>query len=127
MQFKLSLVAFVGVVASLTNVSALPAAKPLEAREEDAATFDGHLFVCTDDGFSGSCLNIGFYSQVCQNFPDGYNDQISSVGPDQGWNCELFIDDNCNDDQGTYWVEYPGFSSLSYGNDAFSSFQCYRT
>ncbi|KAJ3559901.1 hypothetical protein NM688_g51 [Phlebia brevispora] len=131
MQFKLSFVALVGVVSSLVGATALPAPEPepveVEARAGDSAQYDGYLFVCTAYDWEGSCINIGFYSQSCQNFPSGYDNAISSVGPTQGWNCHLLIDYNCNADQGDYWVEYPGFSELTYGNDQFSSFECYRT
>lgn len=63
-------------------------AEDLEAR---AAQVDGHIYICTDDNFSGSCTNYGFTANQCSNFPSGFQDNISSVGPDKGWVCTLFM------------------------------------
>lgn len=118
--------------------------KRADALEARAAQVDGHIFICTDDQFSGECTNYGFVDNVCSNFPGEFQDDISSFGPDQGWICTLFMylfnmkltnayhshnycsNDNCNSNQGTYDVQYPGFTHLDYGNDAFSSLRCFR-
>lgn len=63
-------------------------AEDLEAR---AAQVDGHIYICTDDNFSGSCTNYGFVANQCSNFSSGFQDNISSVGPDKGWVCTLFM------------------------------------
>lgn len=107
MQLNPSFLALAAMVTSLVGATALPAVEvitcllltltPLsnstcfQERAEEEAQFDGHLFVCTDLNWSGACLNIGFYSQVCQNFPSGFDNEITSVGPDSGWNCHLLM------------------------------------
>ncbi|KAF7798388.1 hypothetical protein EIP86_009609 [Pleurotus ostreatoroseus] len=90
MQLNLGFFALAGMVASLVGATALPNAA-IEERADEAAQFDGHLFVCIDENWSGACLNIGFYAQQCQNFPSGFDNQITSVGPDQGWQCHLLM------------------------------------
>lgn len=62
-----------------------------DALEARAAQVDGHIFICTDDQFSGDCTNYGFVANTCSNFPSEFQDDISSVGPDQGWVCTLFM------------------------------------
>ncbi|THH02064.1 hypothetical protein EW026_g709 [Hermanssonia centrifuga] len=57
----------------------------------------------------------------------GFQDDISSLGPDAGWFCNVYIDYNCNNDQSSLRVDNPGIASLGWGNDAFSSLQCFRT
>ncbi|THG97890.1 hypothetical protein EW026_g4196 [Hermanssonia centrifuga] len=117
MQFKLAF-------AALASVLAIATAAPLEER---AAQVDGHIFICTDDNYGGDCTNYGFTSGACSNFPSEFQDDISSLGPDSGWFCNLYLDYNCNNDESSLRVDYPGISALGWGNDAFSSLQCYRT
>ena len=59
----------------------------LEAR---ATQVDGHVFVCTDGGFAGSCTNYGIIANVCSNFPSAFQDNISSIGLDAGWRCNAY-------------------------------------
>ena len=66
-------------------------ADALEARADQAGAVDGHIYICTDDQFSGACINYGFRNNQCSNFPTGFQDDISSVGPDQGWVCSLYV------------------------------------
>ncbi|PSR76496.1 hypothetical protein PHLCEN_2v8399 [Hermanssonia centrifuga] len=99
----------------------------LPAITERAAEADGHIFICTDANWSGSCTDYGFTAGVCSNFPQGFQDDISSLGPDAGWFCNVYIDYNCNNDQSSLRVDNPGIASLGWGNDAFSSLQCFRT
>ncbi|KAK1216101.1 hypothetical protein PQX77_021279 [Marasmius sp. AFHP31] len=81
MQYKL---AFVALVAAATSVLAAPA---IEVREPAA---DGNLYVCTDFNFSGQCANLGFFRDQCNNMPSGFQDNISSFGPDDGWECTTY-------------------------------------
>lgn len=55
-----------------------------------AAQANGHIYICTEGGFGGECENYTVSNGVCTNFPSGFNDQISSWGPDQGWICTTF-------------------------------------
>ncbi|PSR74742.1 hypothetical protein PHLCEN_2v9621 [Hermanssonia centrifuga] len=127
MHFTFGIITFTSILTSLSVVSAAPA---IEVRANattavsDVANADGHIYICTDDNWSGSCENFGFIAYSCSNFPSNFQDDISSVGPDSGWYCTLYIDYNCNPDQGTYTVTAPGYSALTYGNDAFSSVMC---
>ncbi|KAF7363011.1 Short chain dehydrogenase [Mycena venus] len=116
MQFplKLNFVALGAAIVALT-ASAAPAA--LEAQ------VDGHVFICTDANFSGDCTNYGFFDDQCSNFPDEFNDDISSFRPDAGWSCTMYTGINCTGDtfRGILEPAGPGFF-----NDAFSSVRCER-
>jgi hypothetical protein len=50
----------------------------------------GNVYFCTDNGFQGTCNLFGVENDVCNNVPDGFNDDISAFGPDRGIGCELF-------------------------------------
>ena len=39
----------------------------------------------------------------------------------------LVSDYNCNNDESSLPVYNPGYAQLGWGNDAFSSIQCFRT
>ena len=56
-----------------------------------AADTDGNIFVCTDANYGGNCENIGFNSGACNNFPTAFQDDISSIGPDDGWKCNVYM------------------------------------
>ncbi|KAJ6613942.1 hypothetical protein B0H10DRAFT_2046765 [Mycena sp. CBHHK59/15] len=116
MQFTLKL-NFVAALAALV-VSAAPAAP-----ETRSALVDGHVFICTDANFAGDCTNYGFFVDQCSNFPDEFQDDISSFGSDAGWSCTMYTDINCNGD--TYTGTNPGFATLpAFLNDVFSSVHC---
>ncbi|KAJ8087553.1 hypothetical protein PM082_006384 [Marasmius tenuissimus] len=96
MQFSLILVALTAVA---TSVLAAPAiveasfahrhrAHRLVLEREPQA--DGKLFVCTDFYFSGQCANLRFFRNQCSNMPSGFQDNISSFGPDAGWECTTY-------------------------------------
>ncbi|KAH9475720.1 hypothetical protein JR316_0011279 [Psilocybe cubensis] len=107
-------------------VGAAPAVDSVEnTSSPDSAQVDGHLFVCTDNNFTGICANVAFNVDECINFVSPFQDTISSFGPDSGFICITYTDNNC---QGlTYTAVNPGFSSLPSGiNDAISSFQCFH-
>ncbi|KAF8180634.1 hypothetical protein BJ912DRAFT_1062414 [Pholiota molesta] len=114
---------FVIAAVALVGANAAPAANVnINAR---AAEVDGHLFVCTDDNFTGDCANFAFNVDECINFNSPFQDSISSFGPDAGFICITYTDANCSGL--TYTATSPGFSSLPVGiNDAISSFQCFH-
>ena len=60
----------------------------MQARAADA---DGGLFVCTNAQFTGNCQNIGFNNGQCVVFPSAFQNDISSLGPDQGWVCNAYM------------------------------------
>ncbi|KAF8886505.1 hypothetical protein BD779DRAFT_1673137 [Infundibulicybe gibba] len=117
---KLALGSLVAALAALPS-----GARPAEA-STDAALADGNLFVCTDPNFAGQCVNLAFFNGVCSTLPSGLQDNISSWGPDAGWVCITYTEDNC---QGTSFAgSFPGFPTLPAGIDnAMNSYQCFRT
>ncbi|KAF5312902.1 hypothetical protein D9619_003753 [Psilocybe cf. subviscida] len=120
---KIALQALAAAAVAFTSVHAAP----VEAG--DVVTLnrrvDGHLFVCTDNNFTGVCANIAFNVDQCINLVSPFQDTISSFGPDNGFLCITYTNNNC---QGlTYTGTNPGFGSLPSGiNDAISSFQCFH-
>ncbi|THG95607.1 hypothetical protein EW026_g6078 [Hermanssonia centrifuga] len=119
MQFKSTFSVLAAVVMSMTSVKLATASPVVETR---AAEVDGHIYACTDDNRIGECQNLGFYNGQCENFPSDLQDDISSIGPDAGWVCVLYINDYCDGSAGSLIVTSPGFTALGYGNDALSSF-----
>ncbi|EHL02133.1 hypothetical protein M7I_1724 [Glarea lozoyensis 74030] len=50
-----------------------------------------HLFVCTDANFSGKCQNLATDREVCHFLGNGFDNSISSLGPDNdGTQCCIF-------------------------------------
>ncbi|KAH9481026.1 hypothetical protein JR316_0005545 [Psilocybe cubensis] len=94
--------------------------------EAAAALADGNLFVCINPNFGEPCTVFPFTVGQCINFPAPFNDAISSVAPDPGFICTLFVNPNC---QGaSIAVTAPGISDLTGTpfNDNLSSFRCFR-
>ena len=50
----------------------------------------GKIHVCTDWDWKGSCTNVHFNNAQCTNFPSAYQDNVSSLGPDGGWECIIY-------------------------------------
>jgi hypothetical protein len=50
----------------------------------------GHVYLCTDSNFQGSCTNYGVTLGSCSDLPSSFNDNISSFGPDNGLRCCLY-------------------------------------
>lgn len=48
------------------------------------------MFACSDYDWKGTCHNIKFTNDECQNVPSDLDDAISSIGPDEGWHCLLY-------------------------------------
>ncbi|KAJ7051485.1 hypothetical protein C8F01DRAFT_1262816 [Mycena amicta] len=118
MQFTLKL-NFVPLTAAMAVLTSAAPAIPV-------ADVDGHVFVCTDVDFAGDCSDYGFVNDVCSNFPPEFQNDISSFGPDQGFECITYTDNDCSPAGLTYTAIWPGFSTLPPGiNDAISSVICF--
>ena len=48
------------------------------------------LYVCSDANWSGTCENVGFNNEECIVFPGELQNDITSVGPPQGYYCYLY-------------------------------------
>ncbi|KAJ7586388.1 hypothetical protein C8J56DRAFT_1165422, partial [Mycena floridula] len=80
-------------------VTLLPfAAALVPPLEERAAQQQGSVFVTVDTQFAGANIKVTGSSGQCVNMPTGWNDVISSVGPDPGQDCFFFADINCTGD-----------------------------
>ncbi|KAF8180624.1 hypothetical protein BJ912DRAFT_980937 [Pholiota molesta] len=113
---------FVIAAVALVGVSAAPAAN-VETLNARAAEVDGHLFVCTEINFTGTCGNIAFNVGECTNFNSPFLDSISSLAPDAGFSCTTYTDVGCTGE--TYTVTSPGSTSLPVVVDnKISSFLC---
>ncbi|EKM53241.1 uncharacterized protein PHACADRAFT_197663 [Phanerochaete carnosa HHB-10118-sp] len=64
------------------------------------------------------CENIGFYNGLCGSSPTEIQDDTSSVGPQKGWDCFLFVNYSCASDKGHVTIEYPGIPDLGNDNNA---------
>ncbi|KAL8665201.1 MAG: hypothetical protein Q9202_002423 [Teloschistes flavicans] len=84
-----------------------------------------HLYVCIDINFGGSCRNLDTTRQACYDFINGFDNSISSLGPDPGTNCEIWDGLGCRGDT-ISGIVYPGISDLrDYNfNDRTSSYLC---
>ncbi|THG97022.1 hypothetical protein EW026_g4914 [Hermanssonia centrifuga] len=88
MQFKSTFSVLAAVVLSMASVKLATASPVVETR---AAEVDGDIFACTDANWAGQCENLGFFNGQCENFPADLQDDISSIGPDAGWVCVLYM------------------------------------
>ncbi|KAI0755949.1 hypothetical protein BC629DRAFT_1598323 [Irpex lacteus] len=90
---------------------------------------NGHVYACTNAGWTGRCQNMYFTANQCLNFPSDLQDNISSIGPDGGWLCLAYEDINCSGY--SFYVQKPGESDLSTRsdgvNDQLSSIACWWT
>ncbi|KAF8595945.1 hypothetical protein BDV93DRAFT_563793 [Ceratobasidium sp. AG-I] len=85
------------------------------------------VYFCTEDNFRQPCVYVsGFRSGQCVTIGNGFNDKISSFGPDPGMSCTIFADENCSG-RSAGGITQPGFNSLAdVGmNDAMSTFVCF--
>jgi hypothetical protein len=110
---------------------------------------NAHVFICTDYNYGGACTNYGVTKGQCSNLPSAYNDNISSLGPDNGLSCTFylcasrlsdgrwharlrlfyFIHSDADCSGYNYGFSYPGVKDLrTIGtgilNDNFSSVKC---
>jgi hypothetical protein len=49
------------------------------------------VYLCNDRDFTGYCVDIESPPGVCVPLGDDLNDQVSSVGPDQGSFCYFYV------------------------------------
>jgi hypothetical protein len=52
---------------------------------------DAYVYICTDANFGGACVNYGISINQCSNLPAAFNDDISSLGPDDGLQCIFYL------------------------------------
>jgi hypothetical protein len=52
---------------------------------------DAYVYICTDANFGGACVNYGISINQCSNLPAAFNDDISSLGPDNGLQCVFYL------------------------------------
>ncbi|KAJ7436067.1 hypothetical protein B0H11DRAFT_1937018 [Mycena galericulata] len=111
----------------------IPLVYALPAPEDNpgalSARTQGNVRVCVDAGFTGDCTTLHSSSGQCVNVPLVFNDNISSVGPDDGQDCFFFIDANCGGSS-LGPIRFPGIPDLNIDadvafNDAISSFSCF--
>ncbi|CAG8978175.1 hypothetical protein HYALB_00011491 [Hymenoscyphus albidus] len=83
-----------------------------------------HLYYCQNAGFVQPCDNFEARTGTCYNFINGWNDVVSSAGPDAGTTCTLYWDSGCRG-RSVSFVN-PGISNLvDVGfNDQASSWRC---
>jgi len=84
-----------------------------------------HLFVCDSANFNGRCENLESNRGQCYNLLNGWNDVISSLGPDQGTTCTLWENNDCTG-RSLGGIVNPGINNLvdfSF-NDIASSYRC---
>ncbi|KAI4250182.1 MAG: hypothetical protein L6R40_000354 [Gallowayella cf. fulva] len=96
----------------------------IEASPE-AAQDVTNILVCINANFSGRCERLRNTKGNCYNLYNGFDNEISSVGPDSGTTCELFDDKYCTGSS-VPGIVAPGIYHLSdYGfNDRASSYRC---
>ena len=82
------LAARVSIVSLLSCVVPSNAHAPLTFKQ---APSTGNIYVCTAWDWQGSCTNVQFNNAQCTNFPSGFQDDISSIGPDGGWKCTIYV------------------------------------
>jgi hypothetical protein len=50
----------------------------------------GNVYFCVDNGFKGACKVFAVDDNVCNHVPSGFENNISSFGPDRGIACTLY-------------------------------------
>lgn len=84
-----------------------------------------HLYVCIDKNFGGRCQNLQTVTTGCLDFGNGFNDAITSLGPDKGTTCTIYDNPGCTG-ASVGGIVNPGINDLTdYGfNDRASSYRC---
>ncbi|KAK1624683.1 hypothetical protein BDP81DRAFT_398319 [Colletotrichum phormii] len=86
-----------------------------------------HLYICSDANFSGRCQNLESNTGQCYNLYNGFNDVVSSLGPDAGTSCTIWEDGGCTGASIVNIVS-PGIYNLADSiwnfNDKMSSYRC---
>ncbi|KAI0811783.1 hypothetical protein GGR55DRAFT_641775 [Xylaria sp. FL0064] len=124
MRSTLTLISWLACVA---NAAVLPRADGATAPVDDTEVHDTaitHVYVCQNAPWVAPCSNEAVNTGVCYNFINGYDNSISSIGPDVGTTCTIYDGTNCGG--ASFSFTNPGLSDLtSVGwNDAASSIRC---
>ncbi|KAL8672883.1 MAG: hypothetical protein Q9224_007548 [Gallowayella concinna] len=84
-----------------------------------------HLYVCIDKGFSDRCRNLESGTNGCYDLGNGFNNAISSLGPDTETTCTIYDNGGCSG-ASVGGIVSPGINDLTdYGfNDRASSYRC---
>ncbi|OHE92128.1 hypothetical protein CORC01_12583 [Colletotrichum orchidophilum] len=86
-----------------------------------------HLYICSDANFSGRCQNLDSNTGQCYNLGNGFNDVVSSLGPDAGTSCTIWENNGCSGASIVNIVS-PGIYNLADSkwnfNDKMSSYRC---
>lgn len=48
-----------------------------------------NIYICTDPNWAGTCTNMAVTAGKCYNMPAGFDENVSSTGPDEGTFCTL--------------------------------------
>ncbi|PPQ91293.1 hypothetical protein CVT25_006236 [Psilocybe cyanescens] len=87
---------------------------------------DGRFYMCVDANFveriPGLCLNIPFNAGQCHNLGNPFENAVSNLGPDGGWNCITAAETLLITKAGTIF----DLSKIAGWNDVISSFRCRR-
>lgn len=84
------------------------------------------LTVCKDSGFRGRCENLASQTGRCYNLYNGWNNVITSAGPNRPYQCKMWDETGCQGaDLGPFG--YPGYANVGESfNDRASSYKCTR-
>ncbi|KAJ7175086.1 hypothetical protein C8R43DRAFT_1119104 [Mycena crocata] len=131
-----TLLAFVAISAVTSNAAAvIPAAGTVVAVTPSDAKVAGDFaaaaitvgLVCTDANLSGSCgtIQVDGIPSSCFNFIGGFDNSISSIRVNAGFDCQFFQPSNCG--AGSISVIQTTASNLggTTFNDAISSVKCF--
>ncbi|KAK5657188.1 hypothetical protein OQA88_3246 [Cercophora sp. LCS_1] len=114
-------------LAALSQLSvALPTSEQPEiAARSNVARAITHLFVCDSLNFNGRCENLETETGRCYNLFNGWNDVISSLGPDRGTTCTIYEHFDCQG-RSVGGIVNPGLFNLNEWNfnDITSSYRC---
>ncbi|KAK2049996.1 hypothetical protein LZ31DRAFT_548814 [Colletotrichum somersetense] len=128
MQFLLPIltlagVAFAGVI-SRDGPSNVPVGNP----DENSVQAITHLYICADANFSGRCENLQSTTGQCYNLQNGWNDVVTSLGPDAGTSCTIWENNGCSG-ASISGIVSPGIFNLADSNwnfnDRASSYRCF--
>ncbi|CAI6340773.1 unnamed protein product [Periconia digitata] len=102
------------IIASLLAAGvALAAPAPISASNVEKRA-EPSILACNDRNFSGYCQTISSPASECDKWLVGdFDDQISSVRPDENSFCYFFVDRDCSTDGDFFHVGYPGVADLS--------------
>ncbi|KAK7542600.1 uncharacterized protein J3D65DRAFT_674432 [Phyllosticta citribraziliensis] len=91
----------------------------LSPRQDNPFIF--RVYICTDPHWGGTCTKIERLKGYCIN--NGRSGaELSSFGPDQGFQCDLFRTIDCS---GKFLhLEWPGTDDLKGWTDDVGSFRC---